>query len=927
FTYTIIDAAGLTSSAQITVTIDGRNDAPQAQDDTGEATESGGLLNATAGSNAIGNVLSNDQDVDSLANGETRTVVGTAAGSGATPGVNAGAAVAGNFGTITLQANGSYVYVIDETNTAVQALRLTTQTLTDIFTYRMTDAAGLESTAEVTITLRGANDAPTAFVDQGIAVEAGGVANGSAGSNASGNVLSNDGDVDSVANGESKTVVGVTAGVQASANTNVGATVTGNYGTIQIAADGSYTYAVNNTHAAVQALRTAADTLSDVFTYSMTDAAGLISTTQVTITIQGANDAPHDLAAVGLNTNENTATGTAIGSISQSDIDSGDSPSYSLIDDAAGRFAIDPNTGVVTVADGSLLNFEVSPSHTITVRVTDSGGATYDETFTISLNDVNEFSVSVPTDVDAAANSVAENAAIGTAVGVTASAIDADGGTNVVSYALSDDDGGRFAINSSTGVVTLAGALDRETDGATRSITVRATSLDGSTADQVFSINIHDVDEYDVGAISDIAPLPNAVNENSPTGTLVGLHLQAVDLDATNSTITYSLDDSAAGRFQIDPTTGVVTTVGSLDFESTSAHSITVRATSADGSFITANFVVAINNVNERPVAFTEQFTTSSSTPLNISGPGLLGNDTDPESNGLSAVLVSGPATGTLTLLADGSFSYTPLVSFAGDVTFQYMASDGSLTSIVQTVTITVTLPAAPAEGTGGSGSSGSTTDGSGSSSGSGTSSSGNSSNTPDESAGEASVASTVPVVGAIDSTSFQSRISQAVKASNEQASSSAEGSEDRTGALVFNSDGQAFWSSSFGEQNSILSNTLLLSESHSAVARLNAEQDARLAQSLAVNVNVISHLQDELRDNSQVAAIEGAKFIAKTAIGSGVVVWVLHVSQVVAAVLAASSAWAHIDPLSILNASKGIPDGKVTDVAEALFDNDTVKK
>ena len=53
------------------------------------------------------------------------------------------------------------------------------------------------------------------------------------------------------------------------------------------------------------------------------------------------------------------------------------------------------------------------------------------------------------------------------------------------SYSLTDNDGGRFAINSSTGVVTVAGAIDREADGASRNIIVRATSVDGSFTDRI----------------------------------------------------------------------------------------------------------------------------------------------------------------------------------------------------------------------------------------------------------------------------------------------------------------------------------------------------------------------------------------------------------------------------------------------------------
>ncbi|MFN9917459.1 MAG: VCBS domain-containing protein, partial [Pirellulaceae bacterium] len=83
------------------------------------------------------------------------------------------------------------------------------QTLSDVFTYTATDAGGLTSTTQVTITIQGANDAPVGVDDTNIAVEAGGLANGTAGTNPTGNVLTNDTDVDS---GDTKTVTDVAAG-------------------------------------------------------------------------------------------------------------------------------------------------------------------------------------------------------------------------------------------------------------------------------------------------------------------------------------------------------------------------------------------------------------------------------------------------------------------------------------------------------------------------------------------------------------------------------------------------------------------------------------------------------------------------------------------------------------------------------------------
>ncbi len=140
-------------------------------------------------------------------------------------------------------------------------------------------------------------------------------------------------------------------------------------------------------------------------------------------------------------------------------------------------------------------------------------------------------------DSDATANAVDENAANGTLVNITAAASDADATTNTITYSLQDNDGGRFAIDANTGVVTVAGAIDREADGASRNITVRATSSDGSFTDQVFTITINDLDEFDVGAVSDSDATANAVDENAANGTLVNITAAASDADATTNTI------------------------------------------------------------------------------------------------------------------------------------------------------------------------------------------------------------------------------------------------------------------------------------------------------------------------------------------------------------------------------------------------------
>ncbi len=289
FSYTVVDASGAQDRATLVITIRGANDAPTANIDVASAVEAGGVNNATPGTNPTGNVLSNDLDPDGF--GETLSVVGV--GQAAVSGT-IGTALAGHYGSLTLNANGTYSYIVDNNNAAVQALRTNLTTLTETFTYRIRDVAGATSNASLIVTIRGRNDAPVAQNDTATAVEAGGTANNQPGSNGTGNVHTNDTDVDA---NDSKTVDGIRTGTEAAGGTltalssTTGATITGLYGRLQINADGTYTYSISNGLAVVQALKPG-ETLVERFTYRTHDIAGASDLAELTVTIQGAWDAP-----------------------------------------------------------------------------------------------------------------------------------------------------------------------------------------------------------------------------------------------------------------------------------------------------------------------------------------------------------------------------------------------------------------------------------------------------------------------------------------------------------------------------------------------------------------------------------------------------------------------------------------------------------
>ncbi|WP_050979873.1 cadherin repeat domain-containing protein, partial [Enterovibrio norvegicus] len=296
---------------------------------------------------------------------------------------------------------------------------------------------------------------------------------------------------------------------------------------------------------------------------------------------------------------ESATNGDSTGLFVSATDEDGDIVTYTLTDNANGAFAIDGETGEVTVVDSSLLDYETAQSQTIEVTATSTDGSTSTQTFTIALTDDNtEFSISSVSDSDTAANILSESSVIGTSVGITFSATDGDG-SDTISYALSDDAGGLFTVDPETGEVTVAGALDYET-ATNHNITVIATSTDGTTSSQTFNIALtDDTSEFSATAITETDAAADTVSESAAIGDSVGVTFNSVDGDGTDS-ITFTLTDNAGGLFTIDPDSGKVTVAGALDYETATSHNITVQATSTDGSSTTHTMTInLIDNKGE----------------------------------------------------------------------------------------------------------------------------------------------------------------------------------------------------------------------------------------------------------------------------------------------------------------------------------------
>ena len=107
---------------------------------------------------------------------------------------------------------------------------------------------------------------------------------------------------------------------------------------------------------------------------------------------------PTNIALSNASVNEHQAAGATVGTFSATDPDSGETDTYTLVSEPGGRqdnassFTISGNT-LKTAAN--FLNYQVKNSYSVRVQLTDHGGLTYQKSFTVSVNNINDAPVAV----------------------------------------------------------------------------------------------------------------------------------------------------------------------------------------------------------------------------------------------------------------------------------------------------------------------------------------------------------------------------------------------------------------------------------------------------------------------------------------------------------------------------------------------------
>ncbi len=195
--------------------------------------------------------------------------------------------------------------------------------------------------------------------------------------------------------------------------------------------------------------------------------------------------------------------------------------------------------------------------------------------------------------------SIAEDTATGSSVG-SVIATDPDEAVTVSYSITAGNEDGKFVVNTGTGEITVADALDYETT-ALYTLTVQAGDGNGGSATATVAVSVTEVGVENQTPFFEISSYYSySVPEDAAEGASVGA-VSATEIDE-GDTVSYAITaGNEDGHFTIDAGTGAITVAGALDYETTSSYTLTVVASDGNGGSATAWVTVAVTDVDENP--------------------------------------------------------------------------------------------------------------------------------------------------------------------------------------------------------------------------------------------------------------------------------------------------------------------------------------
>ncbi|HYD11759.1 MAG TPA: Ig-like domain-containing protein, partial [Allosphingosinicella sp.] len=408
----------------------------------------------------------------------------------------------------------------------------------------------------------------------------------------------------------------------------------------------------------------------DSFTYKPNDGTEDGNVTTVFITVVAANE-PAVAVADSYSTDEDTVLNVAAPGVLANDTDAESNALTAVL-------ASGPSHGMLTLnADGSfdyVPEAEFSGVDSFSYWAYDGNSFGVPVTVEITVNAVNDAPAALDdnyaTDEDTTLSIAAP--------GVLANDTDAEGNA-LTAVLVSSVSHGTLTLNSD-------GSFDYTPDSdfnGVDSFTYRAN--DGTADGNVMTVYLT------VNPVSDV-PVATAdsymTDEDTPLMVAAMAGVLANDTDADGDALSAILvDDVLHGTLSLSADGSFLYTPDA-DYHGADSFTYRVNDGTADGNTVTVS--INVNPVNDAPAGVADNYSTLKNTVLTVSGPGVLGNDTDAEGDALSATLVDDVSHGTLTFNSDGSFSYTPESGYVGSDSFTYRANDGTADGNIVTVSLSI---------------------------------------------------------------------------------------------------------------------------------------------------------------------------------------------------------------------------------------------
>ncbi|MFP3544106.1 VCBS domain-containing protein [Rhizobium sp. SIMBA_035] len=509
------------------------------------------------------------------------------------------------------------------------------QTLTITYKAQVSDQRSTTGTQDITITITGTNDAPVIANSHttGSVTEDGlNAAGAHVGLNTVSDVLVKS-DVDADDNAGNDKWSAIAGQGQHLSNANV----IGTYGTFTVDQNGKWTYTLDDNRQATQELNLN-QTVTETFTVQVMDSHNAITTQQVVVTVTGSNDKPvisgGDTSATviesGIDRFGNYMPGDATesGTLKKYDVDDEDNASNDKWSVVAGDHQTQSGTSVIGTYG--------------TLSVDKDGKWTY------NLN-----------------NNLTATQALG----------QGERGAETFYVQVTDTHG---ATDIEVVKITVIGTNDRPVANDD-SFTISEAQVENASRNNPLSVgNVLTGDGKDTDVDGDRL----SVSKVSDVEVKIGNRSYDADLQRDGSYKIHTANGDAYLTISDNGTVKVWSDRGDDPFKQlgvgeTAKITFDYQVSDGNGGKDQATATINITGTNDTPIGSAESYKVDEDSVLAVQGSGVLANDKDPDGDKLTAVLVSGPAHGTLTLNADGSFVYKPVTNYNGDDSFTYRPNDG----------------------------------------------------------------------------------------------------------------------------------------------------------------------------------------------------------------------------------------------------------